>query len=325
MRADSHRRFAVLILSLTMAGMRSAGPASPMPQGGAVQGSDGELIAVNGTELFVRRLNPGGGEPIVIVHGGPVMEHGYLLEWLAPLAESHELVFYDQRLSGRSAAEVPEESVRVATFVDDIEALRQTLGLGRIHLMAHSWGAHLALRFALRHGDALLSLMLLDAMPPSTELWQREEAALQERLTDQERSDLARMSGSDAVTAGDPDAIAAMLRASYSIQFHDPVKLARLQLYVPDDYLARSRRFGAMMVDLSSFDLVPRLSEIDVPTLVLYGGDEPGLELGGAALRQGIPGARSVVIEDAGHFPFVEQPARFLAAIRGFLAGVEGS
>lgn len=307
-------------------------PASPavVPAGAATPPSAqapetgpgaGQLVAVNGTELFVRRKNEGGGEPIVIVHGGPVLEHGYLLPWLAPLADTYEVVFYDQRLSGRSAAEVPAESVRVATFVDDIEALRRQLGLGRVHLVAHSWGGHLALQYALRHGESLRSLVLLDPMAASTELWQQEEAALAGRLTAAERAEMQAMRSSDAVQAGDPDAIAALLKASFRAQFHDPSRADDLELYVPADYQARSRRFGAMAVDLS-FDLHPRLAEIPVPTLVLYGAAEPGLELGGRALHRGIPDSRLVVIERAGHFPFLERPDATLAAIREFLASV---
>ena len=132
-----------------------------------------QRVAVNGTELFVKRL--GAGEPIVVVHGGPLLEHGYLLEHLEPLAEDYELIFYDQRLSGRSAARADPGSIRLATLVDDIEALREALELGRIHLMGHSWGGMLAMRYAIAHPDNLRSLLLLDSMAASSELWRAEE------------------------------------------------------------------------------------------------------------------------------------------------------
>lgn len=312
----------VVALALCAASVATPAPAAVGIERAAMQG---ELVAVNGTELFVLRLNEGGGEPILIVHGGPVLEHGYLEPWLAPLADGHELVFYDQRLSGRSAGEVDPESVRVATFVDDIEALRVTLGLGRIHLLGHSWGGHLAMQYAIRHGESLRSLLLLDSMAASSALWQQEQAVLAERISEQDRAEMERLRGSEAVAAGDPEAIARLLLASFRAQFHDRAKLDSLRLYVPDDYLSRSRQFGTMMVDLTDFDLHERLAEISAPTLVLYGAGEPGLEHGGRAILEHIPGAQLVVIEDAGHFPFLEQPETTLAAIREFLSRAAAS
>ena len=87
--------------------------------------------------------------------------------------------------------------------------------------------------------------------------------------------------------------------------------------------MARSRLFGNVMVDIADYDLHDRLAEIDVPTLVLYGAGEPGLEIGGAALQAGIDGSILVSIEDAGHFPFIEQSEAFFEAVGSFLDSVD--
>ncbi len=275
------------------------------------------LVEVNGTELFVKRM--GAGEPMLVVHGGPVMEHGYLLPHLEPLAESYELIFYDQRLSGRSSATTEPESVRVATFVDDIEALREELNLGTIHLMAHSWGGMLAINYAIRYGDNLRSLILLDSMAASSELWQAEQAALAERITPEARAEMTAFRETEAFRQREPEAIATMLRMSFRGQFADPAKLDLLQLYVPNDYVSRSSQFGAMMVDLESFDFHADLASVTIPALVLYGADELGATLGGTALAEALPNATYALIPNAGHFPFIENPTAFFAAIRDFL------
>jgi len=275
------------------------------------------LLPINGTELYMKRL--GAGEPIVVVHGGPVLEHGYLLPHLAPLAESYELIFFDQRLSGRSAPRVDSASVRLATFVDDIEALRQSLGLDRVHLMAHSWGGLLAIHYALEHQEHLISLVLLNSMSPSSDLWQEEERLLSERVTAADSTASADLRESEAFAAREPEAIRQLLLLSFKTQFHDPNRSGDLDIYVPDDYVDRSRQFGYMMVDLASFDLRGELDRIKVPTLVIYGSAEPAVALGGAALRDRIPNVEFGIIEDAGHFPFIEQPEAFLLAVRRFL------
>lgn len=264
----------------------------------------------------------GSGEPVVVVHGGPVLEHGYLLPHLEPLAGSFELILYDQRLSGRSAGTTPPERVRVASFVDDIEGLRTALNLGRIQLMAHSWGGLLAMRYAVRYGENLRSLILLDSMAASSELWQAEEASLRDGISAEEQSELRAFQQTDAFQERQPAAIATMLRMSFRSQFADPAQSDRLELYVPDDYVARSTQFGAMRVDLESFDLHADLAGVTAPTLVTYGSEEPGAALGGAAIVAALPHATLSVIPNAGHFPFIENAQAFLDVVGDFLGGI---
>ena len=276
------------------------------------------LISVNGTRLFVHR--EGAGEPAIVIHGGPLLDHTYLQPYLAPLGDELELIFYDQRLSGRSDGVVESTSVRLDTFVDDIEALREALGLERVHLIAHSWGALLAMKYAVSYPDRLRSLMLLDPMAPTAALWREEERALAASLAPQDTAGAGALRATEAFAAREPAAMKAVLRHSFRSQFRDRALSEELTFHIGDDYLERSRQFGFMIGDLSTFDLMEALRDVKVPTLVLYGEDEPGVSIGGDAIREAIPRAQHVTIPDTGHFPFVEQPEAFLHAVRGFLA-----
>lgn len=276
-----------------------------------------ELTPVNGTELFVTRM--GEGEAIIVVHGGPMLEHGYLLPHLEPLARTHELILYDQRLNGRSAPAVDSASVRLQTYVDDIEALRTALGLERIHLMGHSWGGLLAMNYAIRYGDHLKSLILLSPMSPSAALWQQEEQALAEFVTDADRAEMRILRQTEAFAQQRPEAIAELLRTSFKAQFHDRSLINELRIYVPDDYASRSAQFGYMRADLTSFDLQDALTGVDVPTLIIYGAAEPAAQIGGTALDESLPNSELVVIENSGHFPFIEQPDTLFATVLDFL------
>ena len=162
----------LLILTVTAAsiclGLGACSSSAPDRQGG--------LTPINGTRLFVHR--EGVGEPAIVIHGGPVLDHGYLQPYLAPLGDELEIVFYDQRLSGRSDGVVDNASVRLDTFVDDIEALRQALGLERVHLIAHSWGGLLAMKYATAHSSQLRSLVLLNPMPSTAALWREKQREL---------------------------------------------------------------------------------------------------------------------------------------------------
>jgi proline iminopeptidase len=278
--------------------------------------SDG-LLPVNGTRLFVHR--EGEGEPAIIIHGGPVLDHSYLVPYLAPLGEDVELIYYDQRLSGRSDGVVDSASVRLETFVEDLEALRQALGLDRVHLIAHSWGGLIALSYAIAHEEHVRSLVLVSPMPPSAELWRREQESVARARTSEDTLGSGELQESAAFAAREPAAVAAALRQSLRSQFRMPDRAEELDFHIEPDYAERSRQFGFMLPDLMSYDLLPSLSAVDVPTLVIYGADEPAASMGGEALLRTLPGAHRVVISRSGHFSFIERPRAFLAAVRTFL------
>lgn len=294
------------------------GEAPQAPQAPQAIPAREQLLEVNGTRLFVKRI--GAGEPIVVVHGGPVLEHGYLLPHLEPLAREYELILYDQRICGRSDPEVPAETVRLAQFAEDIEALRVALELDRIHLMGHSFGGLLAMQYAVRHGEQLRSLILLDSMSASSTLWHREEELLRQRTSQEVVAEGQEIRATEAFQQRRPEAIRELLLLTFRAQFHDPAKIGGLDLFVPDDYPARSRQFGAMMPDLTEFDLHPELGRLEAPALILYGASEPGATIGGVALDAALPDSRLERIEQAGHFPFIEQQDATLAVIREFLA-----
>lgn len=277
-----------------------------------------ERWPINGTELLVHR--EGRGEPVVIVHGGPLLDQQYLRAPLHPLADDHELIFFDQRLSGGSAGRVDSASMRLDTLVADIEAIRQRLGSERIHLLGHSWGGLLALRYAITHPDRLASLILVSPMPPAVSLWAEEERLLAGRVATDDSIAMAELRATPAFAAREPGAVARMLRLSFRAQFHEPALADSLRIDPPADYAARSEQFGHLAVDLTSYDLRPDLRRVAAPTLLVFGADEPGAELSGRVLADSIPGARLEVIPEAGHFSFLEAPDRFLAVVRDFMA-----
>ena len=104
---------------------------------------------------------------IVVVHGGPDFDHAYLLPDLDRLADEFRLVYYDQRGRGRSTAGVRPAAVTMQTEVDDLDAVRAACGDEVVAVLGHSWGALLAMAYAIRHPDRLSHLILLNPAPAS--------------------------------------------------------------------------------------------------------------------------------------------------------------
>jgi len=276
-------------------------------------------VAVNGTHLWVHV--EGSGEPMVVVHGGPVLDHGYLVGPLRFLARDHELVFYDQRLSGRSDGLVDSASVTLATFTEDIEALRRELGLGRIDLVGHSWGGLLAMEYAVAHPNALRSLVLVSPLPPSVGLWQAEQAAVAAALSPEDTAGMGAVRASPGFRDGDPAAIERMLRLSFRGELADPSVASSLSFRIEPDYRERSRQFARLAPDLSSFDLTGDLPRVRVPVLVVYGAAEAGAGAVADTLASLLPDAAVREIPRAGHFSFLERPEAFRSAVEAFLGG----
>ena len=302
--------------SLALGTSGCAGPASGPPDdtGGAAIDT---VLQVGGTGLFVHA--EGAGEPIVVVHGGPLLDHGHLVEPLRPLADRFRLVFYDQRLSGRSEGRVDSASVTLDRFVEDIEGIRLALGLDRLHLMGHSWGGLIAMKYAIAHPDQLRSLVLVSPLPPSSTLWQDEQRAQAADLQPEDTAGMGALRASPGMEAGAPTVIERLLQLSFRAQLHDPVLADSLRFHIPTDYRDRSRQFSLLAGDLQSFDLFPDLAGLGAPTLVVYGASETGAAPTADALRATIPDVWVAVIPEAGHFAYFEKPSAFRTVLTSFL------
>src|ERR1700757_3873384 len=112
----------------------------------------------------------GRGKPLVVVHGGPGASHDYFLPYLWPLARTNRLVFIDERGSGETEKLEEPKGYTVQNMVEDLEAVRRALGLGRISLLGHSYGGVLAQAYAFKYQSNLTHLILGSTFPSTKEL-----------------------------------------------------------------------------------------------------------------------------------------------------------
>ena len=121
------------------------------------------------------------GVPVVLLHGGPGIPGGAYAQLMAQLADRRPVVRYDQLGCGRSDRPNDPSLWRVQTFVDELTALRDALGLDRVHLLGHSWGGMLAIEYLLTTPTGVQSLVLSSSLC-NTRFWVEEARRLRNAM-----------------------------------------------------------------------------------------------------------------------------------------------
>ena len=129
-----------------------------------------DRIQIRDVSLFVKVI--GQGYPLLLMHGGPGMDHTSLLS-LLPCADRFTLIYIDHRCNGRSDG-IPVSSMTWDNLTADAEAIRQKLGFKKWAVLGHSFGGMVALEYALRYPDSLSHLLLMDTCGDTR--WVRENA-----------------------------------------------------------------------------------------------------------------------------------------------------
>jgi L-proline amide hydrolase len=266
----------------------------------------------------------GASDPLLCLHGGPGSTHHNFapLERLA--ADGRAVVVYDQLGCGRS--ERPADvSWTVDLFRDEVQAVREALGLDRIHLLGTSWGGMLALEHALARTGELTSLVLSSTLA-STDHWADEVAKLRDAMPPDVVAVFARADREG--TYDDPEYEAA--DAAFSARHFyrgggNPSEIERmLAERSKDAYRAMvGPNEWTMTGELRGWDVTDRLAEIEVPTLVIRGEYDMCTPPFAQTLVRGIRGARLVVFEHSSHTPVLEETERYLQVVGDFLAEAE--
>lgn len=284
-------------------------------------------IPVGNTSLFVRTV--GAGPPVIVLHGGPDFDHRYLLPDLDRLADSLRLIYFDQRGRGQSADGVQPEDVTLGSDLDDIDRVRHYFQLDAPILLGHSWGAVLALEYALRHPTRVSRLILMNPAPVSaSDLAEFRKAYLAGLGADMERQ--RAIVSSAAYQAGEPEAVVSRYRIHFRPAFRHASHFERLMSAMRDAFVSQgsSGIIKARAVEdrlmretwqAPGYDLVPSLRRLHVPTLVITGAHDFIPVFVSEHISQALPDARLVVLESCGHFAYMECPDESRAALRAFL------
>jgi L-proline amide hydrolase len=288
-------------------------------------------IPFSGYETWYRVVGDSetpGKFPLVCLHGGPGAAHDYL-ESLQAMAETgRRVIFYDQLGCGRSS--IPESKPEMWTiqlYVDELNALRSALGLDRIHLLGQSWGGMLGLEYALTQPQGLESLTVASS-PASMIQWVEEANRLRADLPPDVQRTL--LHHEEAGTVASPE-----YKAATDVFYERHVcRVSPQPEYVRRTFDAIDRNpevYHTMngptefhvLGTLKHWDIIHRLGEIRVPTLVTSGRQDEATPLIAKTVHDGILGSRWVIFEESSHMAHAEEPERYMQVLDDFLTEVE--
>jgi proline iminopeptidase len=278
----------------------------------------------------------GRGAPLMIVHGGPGASHDYFLPYLLPLARNNKVIFIDERGSGRSEKLEDASQYTVENMVEDVEAVRQALNLGKMSLLGHSYGGVLAQAYALKYQKNLTHLILGSTFSSTSAfnaVLAREKQNMptdaREKLTALEKAGLFG-NGKDWEKNRYPDEYARLAWGDGYFPYlyqrrpdpnYDPVAGNTTNSW--DLYREMWGSHGEFIVDgnLKSVEYTDRLSTIHVPTLVICGDHDESDPALSRAMHEKISGSQLVILPQSGHLGFVDQPNLYIKSLNDFLHG----
>jgi proline iminopeptidase len=284
---------------------------------------EGRLVEVADTKLFVEERGAPEGFPVMVLHGGPGLDHHMFGEYLDPLTADGRcrLILIDERAQGRSDRSAAPHTWTIERMAADVSDLARSLELPSYAVLGHSFGAFLALQHAVDFPGAAKATVISAGVASARWLARVEdELATFEpiELREQVASSWAR-----EATAQTEDETSKILIDQWPFHFWDPQD-PRI-----DDYRRRTaearyapdvlRQFATS--HYGGIEVEDRLPTVSQPVLVLSGRHDRtcSVEAGDDMARR-IPDAEFVVLEDSAHMSFVEEQDHYVTLVGDFIA-----
>ena len=260
-----------------------------------------------------------GSGPLLVCHpGGPGGSAAEFLDF-AGLDDTFELLLLNPRGSHGSD---PADDYALSSYVADVEALREHLGVEQLNLLGFSHGGCVAIAYAAAHAQWVRRLLLVDTLA----VWGDEAEAAMGSAIERRRDEPWFAEAATAVEeeqAGgfsSVEELIANLQQQIPLYFHRWEGNEKVGLMLAEDFAHTEPLHHFNTVEFPTFDLRGELRTIEAPTLVVVGDDDfiCGPACADAIVRE-LPDARLVTIPESGHFVYVEQPEAFRAALTDFL------
>lgn len=284
-------------------------------------------IRVDGYKVVAYSFGSG-PETVLCLNGGPGLPCDYLRDAHSCLIDrGYRVVAFDQLGTGASDRPTDPALWTITRYVEEVETVRQALGLGRVHLLGHSWGGWLSVEYALTHPEALKTVILEDTAADIPHLigeLERLRAAL------------------------GPETVAMMQRHEAEGTLDHPVYQAAITILNHrhvcrlDHWPAPVKRslddwnmgpYGTIQGpneflytgNLKDWNRLPDMRRITVPVLITCGEHDELTPACSLRMKLALPNARLHVFPNSSHMPFYEEPHAYYPVLLDFLEKHRGA
>ncbi len=278
----------------------------------------GRLIDIGDTDLYV--VERGEGYPLIILHGGPGLDHHMFGDYLDALTDGYRLILVDQRANGRSGRP-PEDTWTLEQNAKDVGLLAKVMGLDKYAVLGHSYGAFVALQNAVNFPGQAAQTIVSSGVPGSRFLMSHVEYELAnfqpENLRQQVTDSWAREQHVQT-----PDEVAALLSDQLPFHFADPFdpRIAEFEQRTAGSVYSPEVLRKSSSEDYGGIEVEDRLEDIPQPVLILAGRHDRTCSVEAAEfMAANVPNAELVVFEKSAHMTFVEENERYVSTVRAFL------
>ncbi len=277
------------------------------------------LLPVHETHLYVDLRGPEDGFPLLVLHGGPGLDHTMFGDHLDPLTDTYRLVLVDEREQGRSDRGTDPATWNLHQHASDVAALATALGVERYAVLGHSYGAFIALQHAADAPGAAVATVVSSGVPSMRFLDEVEKGLAvfePEELREQVTASWAR----EATVQSEQECRQLMVD-QLPWHFADP-RDPRIAETTWDDMVFSPAVLRAASLEGGGLDIEVEegLGAVSQPVLVLAGRhDRTCVPVASEQIVALAPHGELHVFEQSGHMTFVEQPEEYVAVVRAFL------
>lgn len=278
---------------------------------------EGRLVDIGDTKLFI--VERGSGFPVLVLHGGPGLDHHEFADYLDPLTDQFKLILVDQRSQGLSDLSDPK-TWTLPQMAKDVGLLAKALNLDKYAVLGHSYGAFVAVQHAVDYpGEA--SKTIISSGVPATKYLAEVEKHLKNIQPIELREQIVQ-SLENEKTAETQEDFKKIMDDQMPFHFKEPkgpiieeyMKKTADTVYSPKILKHFSQE------EYGGIDVEGQLSKITQPTLVLSGRYDRVCDVKASeAMGKKIPNAQLEIFENSAHMSFAEENEKYLRIVRSFL------
>lgn len=274
-------------------------------------------INIGDTRLFV--VERGQGYPLIVLHGGPGLDHHEFADYLDLLCDEFRLILVDMRAQGQSDT-CPEETWTLKQMAKDVVSLAETMKLEEYAVMGHSYGAFVALQNAVDFPGAAVKTIVSGGVPSARFL-----EAVEKNLAEFEPESLRKQvadSWAREAEAQTEEEFASLMHDQMPFHFGNPLdpRIAEYEERTADTIFSPSVLQHFSKAEYGGIELEDRLKDVTQPVLVCTGRHDRACTVEAAeAMAEGLPNAELIIFEESGHMTFVEENELYLKVVRQFL------